>query len=94
MNNLKSESIIKHFSNIKEPRRYNKSHKLLDIIIISICAVLSGADSWEIIEQFGKAKKAWFEELLELPHGIPSHDTIARVFTAIDPNSFKESFLS
>ena len=52
------------------------------------------ADSWEHIEEFGTSKEAWFQKFLELPHGIPSHDTIARVFAWIDPAEFKKSFLS
>lgn len=54
-----------------------KRHKLLDIIIIAICGTICGADGWVAIEQFGKAKEAWLKTILELPNGIPSHDTNA-----------------
>ena len=56
-----------------------KRHQLLDIIAIAICAVICGADSWVYIELFGKSKLEWFQTFLELPHGIPSHDTFGDV---------------
>ncbi|MBI5416536.1 transposase family protein, partial [Candidatus Poribacteria bacterium] len=62
-----SRSIIKHFSNLKDPRiERQKLHKLLDIIVITICAVICGADGWEEIEEYGKTKKDWFINFLEL----------------------------
>ncbi len=80
------------FSGITEPRGSNKRHKLIDIITIALCAVICGADSWEDIEEFGETKKEWFERFLELPHGIPAHDTFARVFSSIDPKEFQQAF--
>lgn len=80
------------FSGITEPRESNKRHKLIDIITIALCAVICGADSWEDIEEFGETKKDWFERFLELPHGIPAHDTFARVFSSIDPKEFQQAF--
>jgi hypothetical protein len=79
------------FSDITEPRDSNKRHKLLDIITISLCAVICGADSWEDIEEFGITKKVWFKSFLELPHGIPSHDTFTRVFASMNPKEFQEA---
>ncbi len=64
-----------------------------DIIILAICGVLCGADGWVEIEEFGKAKEAFFTELLTLPNGIPSHDTFGRVFALIDPKQFEASFV-
>lgn len=81
------------FSDITEPRDSNKRHKLLDIITIALCGVICGADSWEDIEEFGSTKREWFETFLELPHGIPGHDTFARVFASMDPKEFQEAFL-
>jgi predicted transposase YbfD/YdcC len=81
------------FSDITEPRESNKRHKLIDIITIALCAVICGADSWEDIEEFGHTKKEWFERFLELPHGIPAHDTFARVFSSIEPKEFEQAFV-
>src|SRR5262249_21747612 len=70
-----------------------KRHKLIDILAIAICASICGADGWDQFELFGKAKYAWFKSFLELPHGIPSHDTFRRVFARIDPDQFRLCFL-
>lgn len=94
MVNLEKRAITEHFSNITDKRRYNKRHKLIDIIIITIVSVIAGANTWEQIEEYAVSKKSWFKTFLELPHGIPSHDTIARVFAVIATDEFKESFLS
>jgi predicted transposase YbfD/YdcC len=67
-------------------------HNLLDIVIIAICAIICGADSWTEVEAFGKAKAAWLGTFLELPHGIPSHDTFGRVFRHLDPVAFEARF--
>jgi predicted transposase YbfD/YdcC len=85
--------ISEFFSNITEPRESNKRHKLIDILTIALCAVICGADTWEDIEEFGHIKKDWFERFLELPHGIPAHDTFARVFASIDPKEFQQAFI-
>ena len=86
-------SIDHFFSDITEPRDSNKRHKLLDIITIALCSVISGCDGWEQMEEFGHAKQEWFGKFLELPYGIPGHDTFRRVFAAIDPKEFQESFM-
>jgi DDE_Tnp_1-associated len=81
------------FSQVKDPRvERTKYHRLRDIIIIAICGVICGADGWVEIEEFGRAKEAWFTDLLTLPNGIPSHDTFGRVFALIDPRQFEASF--
>lgn len=86
-------SIEKHFGSIEEPRSpINRRHNLIDIIVIAICAVICGADDWEGVEKFGKAKKEWLESILELPNGIPSHDTFWRVFGLLDGEVFAECF--
>jgi predicted transposase YbfD/YdcC len=69
-----------------------KRHKLLDIIIIAICGMICGAEGWVGIEEFGKEKEEWLKSLLDLPNGIPSHDTFGRVFARLDPVKFEECF--
>jgi len=81
------------FAQVEDPRvERTKLHRLRDIIILAICGVICGAEGWVEIEEFGKAKEAWFTELLDLPNGIPSHDTFGRVFACIDPKQFEASF--
>lgn len=87
-------SLVSHFSVIKDPRVTGRNkHKLIDIIVIAICGVICGADDWVSIESFGKSKKDWFSRFLELPGGIPSHDTFGRVFSHISPKHFQECFV-
>ncbi len=87
-------TIADHFAAMSDPRiERSKLHKLIDIITIAICAVISGADTWVDIEMYGDAKYKWLKKFLELPHGIPSHDTFARVFARINPKQFQECFL-
>jgi predicted transposase YbfD/YdcC len=82
------------FAQVEDPRmERTKLHRLRDIIILAICGVLCGADGWVEIEEFGKAKEAFFTDLLTLPNGIPSHDTFGRVFALIDPKQFEASFV-
>ncbi len=81
------------FGQIADPRvERTRAHQLLDIIAIALFAVLAGADSWVAIETYGNAKRAWLETFLALPNGIPSHDTIARVFARLDPEALETSF--
>lgn len=81
---------IECFGELKEPRvERTKKHLLLDILALSICGVLSGAEGWEEIEDFAKEHESWFKKFLILPHGIPSHDTISRVFSALDPKGLQ-----
>jgi len=85
-------AIADHFSDLQDPRSDNRSHLLLDIIVIAICAAICDADTWTDVELFGQSKEQWFRKFLELPHGIPSHDTFSRVFALIDTEQFQESF--
>jgi len=84
--------LIFYFSDVEDPRSDNKRHLLLDIIVIAICGAICGADTWTDVELFGQAKERWFRTFLELPHGIPSHDTFSRVFALIDAEQFQASF--
>ena len=83
------------FSDLTDPRSGdNVRHKFLDIIIIAILATLANADGWSDMEQFGKAKETWLRQYLELPHGIPSHDTFRRLFILLDPQEFQQCFMN
>ena len=94
MKNEVLPAIENHFGDLTDPRiDRTKLHKLLDILVIAICALIAGADNWEDVEEFGKARLAWFQTFLELANGIPSHDTFNRVFARLDPEQFQASFL-
>jgi predicted transposase YbfD/YdcC len=81
------------FAALDDPRvERTKDHHLLDILTIALCAVLCGADNWVEIETFGQAKRAFFEQFLVLPHGVPSHDTFGRVFARLNPQQFQDCF--
>jgi predicted transposase YbfD/YdcC len=87
--------MLEHFGNLTDPRRdQTKLHELLDIVVIAVCAMIGGAESFEDMELYGKAKRRWFRRFLKLPHGIPSHDTFRRVFLLLDPEAFQACFLN
>lgn len=86
-------SLDKHFGSIEDPRfQRTIAHNLLDIIVITLFAVLSGADSWVAIEAYGEAKEEWLQQFLTLPNSIPSHDTFARVWARLEPAQLEENF--
>lgn len=88
-------SIQRHFGNLEDPRVLKKErHSLFAIITIAICAVICGADTWVDIEEFGKSKEEWFKTFLDIENGIPSHDTLGRVFSIIDAEEFSSCFVS
>ena len=87
--------LIEHFSSLEDPRiERNKAHALIDIIVLAVCAVVSGADGWESIEQFGKEKLAWLRRYVPLINGVPSHDCISYVLSRISPKQFRECFMN
>jgi predicted transposase YbfD/YdcC len=87
------EAIEEHFIKVSDPRKdRTKDHKLIDIIAIAICAIICGAEGWTDIEIFGNSKATWLKTFLELPNGIPSHDTFGRVFGMIDAQQFQLAF--
>jgi len=87
-----SPPITKHFITSTDPRADNHAHKLIDIIMVAICAVLAGADSYVDIADFGQDREDWLHDFLELPHGIPSEDTFARVFALLEPRELQRAF--
>jgi predicted transposase YbfD/YdcC len=87
-------SLEAHFASVTDPRiERTKHHLLIDILTIAVCAVIAGADDWNAIAAFGRAKLQWFKHFLRLPEGIPSHDTFRRVFLLLDPAEFEQAFL-
>jgi hypothetical protein len=88
-------SVLQYFQNIPDPRTGNRQdHKLVDIITIGILAVICGADGFVGIQTYGEANQEWLETFLELPNGIPSHDTFGRIFAQLDSQALQESFLA
>ena len=87
-------SVLRFFKDLCDPRGKNIIHKLHDILVIAICAVICGADGWAEVEMFGKSKLNWFKTFLDLPEGIPSHDTFGRVFARLRPDAFEKCFMA
>ncbi len=86
--------LLAYFQNLSDPRQQGKvEHKLIDIVMIAISAILSGAESWTEIELFGQEKKEWLSTFLDLPNDIPSHDTFRDIFIRLDPLELEEHFL-
>ena len=86
-------SLAGHFSTLEDPRDASKRrHKLIDMVVIAIAAVICGADDWVGVAAFGRAKETWFRQFLELPNGIPAHDTFGRVFSLLAPGAFEQCF--
>jgi len=87
------ENLAQYFSTIEDPRCSGKvEHRLLDILVIAVCAVIACAESWDDIALYGRSKLTWLRTFLALPNGIPSHDTFRRVFMLIDPEAFEVGF--
>ena len=92
---MTSLSPLEHFATIPDPRiERTREHPLPELLFIALCAVVSGADSFVEIEQWGLARHEWLQGRLEIPNGMPSHDTFARVFAKLDPEAFGQCFLA
>ena len=88
-------SLEVYFGDMPDPRVTGRcDHKLIDIILVAICAILSGAETWDEVELFGEEREEWLKQFLELPNGIPSHDTFRRVFSLLDARLFQERFMA
>lgn len=90
---MTTASILEYFAGVPDPRiERTRLHPLVSILVLSLCAVICGADSFVGIEEFASAREAWFSSFLDLPNGIPSHDTIGRVFAMLDPKALEAAF--
>ena len=88
-------SLAEHFVTLEDPRaEHLTDHKLIDIVMIAVCGVICGAETWTDIELFGQERQDWLGQFLELKNGIPSHDTFGRVFARIDTEQFQKCFIS
>jgi hypothetical protein len=97
MGRLPAFSFQDYFATLTNPRcpnAPNHRHQLMDILVIAVCAVSCGAEGWEDMEDYGKSQTAWFTDLLDLPHGIPGHDTFRRVLSLLDPEELTQCFIA
>lgn len=86
-------SIQEYFRDVSDPRvNRRRLHCLIDIIVISLCAVICSAESWKDIQLWGETHQAWLAQFLELPHGIPSRCTFRRVVSRLKPEEFQNCF--
>jgi predicted transposase YbfD/YdcC len=89
------KDLVEQFSALEDPRVIGRvDHRLIDILVIAVCAVIACAESWDDITLYGRSKEKWLRTFLELPNGIPSHDTFRRVFMLIDPDAFERCFIA
>jgi predicted transposase YbfD/YdcC len=93
MDTQATAKIPRAFEQMPDPRRDNRRHKLIDILNIALFAVICGADGWAAVAEFGRSKLTWLRTFLELPHGIPSHDTFGDVFAKLQPEVFERCFM-
>ncbi len=94
MNAPVTGEILRVFEQLPDPRGDNVRHKLLDILTLALCGILCGAGDWVAVVFYARQKEAWFKSFLELPHGIPSHDTFSRVFARLNPDEFEKCFVA
>ena len=92
MDGQATRGVLRHFQHLPDPRGNNVIHRLHDIIVLAVCAVICGADGWVAVQMFAQSKLAWFRTFLDLPGGVPSHDTFGRVFARLDPDALERGF--
>src|SRR4051812_45871578 len=86
--------VLRVFSRVPDPRiESKKTHLVVDLMMITICAVMCGADDWVAVVDYAKQKEDWLKTFLKLPYGIPSHDTFGRFFSILDPEEFEDCFV-
>ncbi len=90
-----SEGLVEQFAALDDPRCLGKvAHRLVDVLVIAVCAVVAGAETFEDVARYGRGKERWLRGFLELPHGVPAHDTFRRVLMLVDPDAFERAFLA
>lgn len=90
---MTTASIVEYFSKVRDPRiERARLHPLTSVLVLSLCAVVCGANSFVAIEYFGKSREPWLRTFLDLPNGIPSHDTLGRIFAMLDPTALAGAF--
>ena len=88
-------SLAEHFGGPEDPRvAHLTDYKLLDIIMIALCAIISGAETWKDMALFGNERPGWLRRFMALENGIPSDDTFGRVFARLEPEQFQAFFTS
>jgi predicted transposase YbfD/YdcC len=88
-------SIQRHFQGLRDPRRqHGQRHRLLDVIVIALCAVIAGSNTWQEVETFAQRRRDWLGRFLDLPNGVPCHDTFERLFDRLDPLALQRCLLS
>src|SRR5512146_1789630 len=87
-----AKETLRFFGAIRDPRAANARHRLSDVLSLAILAVLCGAEGWAAVETWGRGNLPWLKTFLDLPHGIPSHDTFDRIFSLLDPLAFEQAF--
>ncbi len=93
MKSCQNNTLVNYINTIPDPRCEAMCwHNFIDILVIAICAVFCGVETWEGMAEFGSRKQAWLSTSLELPHGIPSHDTFYRTFCLLNPEVFEACF--
>jgi predicted transposase YbfD/YdcC len=92
MDGQATTGVLRYFRELPDPRGNNVIHRLHDIVVLAVCAVICGADGWVPVQMFAQSKLAWFRTFLDLPGGVPSHDTFGRIFARLDPDAFERCF--
>jgi|TARA_B110000495_G_scaffold196325_1_gene205022 predicted transposase YbfD/YdcC len=93
MDVVASGDLMRPFNSVPDPRAHNIMHPMPSMLLIAIMAVICGAPDWQSVSQWARAKRKWLITFLDLPHGVPSHDTFTRLFARIDPDAFERCFL-
>lgn len=95
MTTMPDGSLLSHFSSLSDPRvERTRAHPLVNILVITVCAVICGADDWVSVADYGEMKAGWLGGFLDLRNGIPSHDTFGRVFSLLDPKELQTCFVN